>query len=608
MSFSFSPSSSRRPHVHGHHYKDTENRGFDWNVTRELLQYLVPHKVDMVQGVLLMMVSSAMVLLIPYLIKKTIDDYIASGDAAGLMGMALLMLAAYGVNFVTSWRRRFILSRVGNSVLYAMRSQLFQHYQVLSMSSLDRYESGSLISRMASDIGVVNELLSQGIIALLSDIVILVSVITVMLVINVRLALLTFSVLPIMAFAAWRFGRRARVAYRKTREKISAVTGRLAEDLNAMRVIQAFSEEDRTSDEFDRVNQDNRDATVAAVKLSSFFTPLMEFLSIVATCIILWFGGRAVTQGEMTLGVIVAFLTYTSRLFQPVLDLSMVFNTWQAAMAGGERIMEILNLEPGIQDAPDALELSSPKGRVTFDRVDFSYVSDVPVLKDVSFDMKPGETVALVGPTGAGKTTIARLLTRFYDVSAGSIRIDGLDIRDIKIASLRQQLGMVPQEPFLFQGTLAYNIAFGAPAAGREEIERAAKAANAHQFIMNLPEGYDTEVLEGSTNLSLCQRQLVCLARVILASPRILVLDEATSSVDLQTEGLIQDALEKLMAGCTSLVIAHRLATVQRADTLLVIDEGRIVERGTHEELLARDGVYAQLYRTQFLSAETVPA
>ena len=460
---------------------------------------------------------------------------------------------------------------------------------------------------MLSDVGVIHELLSEGIIAMLSDLFILVGIIIVMLAINARLALLTFAVLPLMMLAAWLFGRRARVAYRNTRQKVSALTGRLAEDLNAMRVIQAFAEEDRTSREFDQINRENRDANLAAVSLAAIFTPAMEVLSILATCIILWFGGRAVAQGTLTLGIVVAFLSYVARLFQPVLDLSMIFNTWQAAMAGGERVFEILSLQPDIVDAPDAIEPPEIAGHVVFDHVSFHYVPEAPVLKDICFEIEPGDTVALVGPTGAGKTTVAALLMRFYEVTEGAIRIDGIDIRKIKVSALRRQLGVVPQEPYLFQGTIAYNIAFGRPDASREEIIAAAKAANAHDFIMRLPQGYDTEVLEGSTNLSLGQWQLVCLARVILASPSILILDEATSSVDLRTEALIQDALEQLMAGRTSLVIAHRLATVQRANTILVIDQGRIVERGTHEELLALDGVYAQLYRTQFLTTEPSP-
>jgi len=581
---------------------------FDWGITRRLLRYLLPHRGKMVQGMLLMLASAGLALLAPYLIMLIIDEYVASKNAAGLGWMASATLAVYALEFVISWRRRLLLSEVSNQVLRTMRGDMFRHYQLLSMSYFDTHDAGSLISRMLSDVGVINELLSNGVISMFADTFVLVSTMAVMLVINARLALLSFSVLPLMAIATLLFARRARAAYRQTREKMSALTGRLAEDLGAMRVIQAFSEEDRTSRSFDDVNRENRDARLFAVALSSVFGPIMETLTMLVTCIILWFGGRAVAANTLTLGVVVAFLSYTSRLFQPVLDLAMMFNMWQAAMAGGERLLEVLDTEPDVQDAPDAVALAPVKGRIVFDEVSFQYTADVPVLSEVSLEIAPGRTVALVGPTGAGKTTIAKLLMRFYEVTEGAILIDGQDIRKATIESLRQQLGVVPQEPFLFQGSIAYNIAFGRSDASREEIIDAAKAANAHEFIMKLRQGYDTEILEGSANLSLGQRQLICLARVILASPRILILDEATSSVDLRTEGLIQDALEQLMAGRTSLIIAHRLATVHRAGSILVIDEGRIVERGSHAELLANDGVYAHLYRTQFLAPEPAPA
>ena len=611
MSFSFGAGSLHGPHAHFHRSQRTQDvtgKVFDWGITRRLLRYLLPHRGKMVQGMLLMLASAGLALLAPYLIMLIIDEYVASKNLAGLGWMASATLAVYALEFVISWRRRLLLSEVGNQVLRTMRGDMFRHYQLLSMSYFDTHDAGSLISRMLSDVGVINELLSNGVISMFADTVVLVSTMAVMLVINARLALLSFSVLPLMAIATLLFARRARAAYRQTREKMSALTGRLAEDLGAMRVIQAFSEEDRTSRSFDDVNRENRDARLFAVALSSVFGPIMETLTMLVTCIILWFGGRAVAANTLTLGVVVAFLSYTSRLFQPVLDLAMMFNMWQAAMAGGERLLEVLDTEPDVQDAPDAVALAPVKGRIVFDEVSFQYTADVPVLSEVSLEIAPGRTVALVGPTGAGKTTIAKLLMRFYEVTEGAILIDGQDIRKATIASLRQQLGVVPQEPFLFQGSIAYNIAFGRSDASREEIIDAAKAANAHEFIMKLRQGYDTEILEGSANLSLGQRQLICLARVILASPRILILDEATSSVDLRTEGLIQDALEQLMAGRTSLIIAHRLATVHRAGSILVIDEGRIVERGSHAELLANDGVYAHLYRTQFLAPEPAPA
>jgi ATP-binding cassette, subfamily B, multidrug efflux pump len=608
MSFTFSPGSFTGPHAHIGRYQSVTGKLFDWNITRRLLAYLKPYKRQMVEGVLWMLAGAGIALLAPYLIKQAIDEHITNGNLPGLSRIAIVILVAYALDFVTAWRRRWVLTTIGNDVLRTMRDQLFLHYQVLSMRYYDINGSGSLISRMLSDVGVINELLSQGLINMISDVVVLITTIVVMLLIDTRLALLTFIVLPPMMVATLLFAERARVAYRRTREKVSVLTGRLAEDLGAMRVIQAFSEEDRTSRDFDEVNRENRDAHVAAVTLASVFTPTMEAFSMLAICLILWFGGRAVTAGTVTLGVVVAFLSYTSRLFQPILDLSMIFNTWQAAMAGGERILEVLDEEPDIQDAPDAVEMPLVRGHVLFDHVDFAYAKDVPVLSDVSFEVKPGETVALVGPTGAGKTTVTNVLSRFYEISGGRVCIDGYDIREVTIESLRRQLGVVPQDPFLFQGSIAYNIAFGRPGASREDVIEAAKAANAHEFIERLPDGYDTEILENSANLSLGQRQLICLARVILAAPRVLILDEATSNVDLRTEGLIQDAMETLMFGRTSLVIAHRLATVQRAHTILVIDDGRIVERGTHQELLAKNGVYAHLYETQFLSAESMPS
>ncbi len=464
MSFGFSGGGMRShgPHAHIRGYRDVTDKVFDWAITKRLLGFLKPHVRSMLVGVALMFVSSALALLTPYLIGRlAIDRYITNGNMKGLTWTAVAILTCYVVDFVVSWRRRLILERTGNELLRTMRQKLFGHYQLLSMSFYDKNESGTLISRMLSDVGVIHELLASGLITMISDIVTLASTVVVMMILSPRLALLSFSVLPPMAAITVWFSGRARQAYRLTRQKVGALTGRMAEDLAAMRVIQAFAEEKRSRREFDQINQEMRDANVSAVRLSAIFTPGMEVLVTLVTALILWFGGRMAIGGALTVGVIVVFLSYIERLAQPILDLSTIFTTWQAAMAGGERIFEILDIQPEIQDAADAVALTDVRGDVRFDDVSFRYVENAPVLHNVSVHINAGDTVALVGPTGAGKTTIASLLMRFYDVDEGAILIDGQDIRHVTIESLRKQLGVVPQQPFLFQGSIAYNIAFG---------------------------------------------------------------------------------------------------------------------------------------------------
>jgi ABC-type multidrug transport system fused ATPase/permease subunit len=511
------------------------------------------------------------------------------------MGAALVgqYLASSGQQYLMSW--------VGQRMLAALRAQLFRHLQALPLGFHDTHIVGVTISRVINDVGVINELLSQGLITLLGDLLMLGGIVVVMLSMSPRLALITFSVLPLMLLATILFARRAKVAFRQTRARIAAVVGDLAEDLSGMRVIQAFAQEEASHERFDEVNQANRDTTIAAMSLSFIFLPTVEFLGVLSMAVVLWFGGLAVARDELTLGVVVAFLAYVTRFFGPVQELSQLYTTLQTAMAGGERVLELLDTELEVQDRPDAADMPPIAGRVELRHVSFSYRGDTRVLHDVSLTIEPGQTVALVGPTGAGKTSIANLIARLYDVTDGAVLIDNVDVRQVKQQSLRRQTGLVPQDPFLFTGTVADNIRFGRPDTGDQAVEEAARLANAHDFIAALPDGYQTQILEGGVNLSVGQRQLICIARAVLADPRLLILDEATASVDTMTEALIQEALQRLLAGRTAVVIAHRLSTVRDADLICVVQAGRIVEQGTHQELLAQGGLYRELYERQFV-------
>jgi ABC-type multidrug transport system fused ATPase/permease subunit len=578
-----------------------EGRAFDRRVVVRLLACVRPHGTRMVAAFALTLAESGLTLAVPYLLKVAIDQYIAQGDAAGLMRMALLTAAAYVGLYLTSVGQSYLLSWVGQRVLATLRDQLFRRLQLLSLGYHDTHIVGVTISRVMNDVTVINDFVSQGLVSLVGDIVVLVGIVAVMLSMSLRLALLSFSVLPLMVLATYLFAQRARVAFRVTRARIAAVIGDLAENIAGMRVIQAFVHEGASRERFDEVNRANRDATIEAMSLSFVFLPTVDFLGALATAVVLWFGGMTVVRGQLTLGIVVAFLAYVSRFFQPIQELSQLYTTMQAAMAGGERVLNLLDTAPEVADLPGAVDMPPIAGRIELRNVSFAYRGGAPVLHDVSLVVAPGQTVALVGPTGAGKTSIANLVARFYDAGEGAVLIDDVDVRQVRQRSLRSQTGLVPQDPFLFAGTVAYNIRFGRPEASEDDVQAAARLANAHNFIAALPDGYATEILEGGVNVSIGQRQLICIARAALAKPRILILDEATASVDTVTEVLIQDALGRLLAGRTSIVIAHRLSTIRKAGVICVVDDGRIVERGNHEELLQRGGLYRELYDRQFV-------
>ena len=567
---------------------------------QRMLGYLRPFWARVILVMALVAANALLRLAGPYLIGRAVDQFIIAGDRAGLARTMLFLLAVYLADWGARAASFYQMATIGQQVLLHMRTQIFERIQSLSLSFFDRHEAGDLMSRLVNDVQVINQVLNVGIVRLLGDVLLLAGIVIAMLSLNVRLALASFTVLPAMFLATFVFSRRARAAFRRTRETIGQVSAELEEKIAAVREVQAFSREEESLARFAELSAADRDANVQAVGIVSAFSPILGVLSSIATAIVAGYGGYLAMRGQVTVGLIVAFLTYVRNFFRPIRSLAQLWASLQAALAGAERVFELIDTQPDLVDAPDAVEMPPIVGRVVFDHVSFAYKPDEPVLEDICLVAEPGQTVALVGVTGAGKTTLVNLIGRFYDVTSGSITIDGYDVRKVTRASLRRQMGIVLQDTFLFSGTVADNIRYGRLDASDEEVIAAAKLAGAHDFISRLPQGYQTEVMEQGRNLSQGQRQLIAIARAILADPRILILDEATSSVDTRTERLIQAALDKLLQGRTSFVVAHRLSTIRNADQVLVIQDHRIVERGTHEELLAAGGVYHDLYMSQF--------
>ena len=572
-----------------------------------LARYLRPHTLRMAAAFACMIGTTGLSLLAPLLIKIAIDGPIASGDVVGLMLVTLALGAAFVGIYALSALQRYLLSWVGQRVLATLRAELHRHLQRLSVSYHDRHIVGVTISHVIGDVAVINEALSQGLVAIAGDTLLLAGIVVAMLTFDVELALVTFAVVPLMLLATWVFSLRARRAFRITRERIAGVVGNLAEAIAGMGVIQAFGQQRIARRRFREVNDANRDSHIAAASLTFTFMPSVELLAMVATGAILLVGGLAVARGTLTLGVVVAFLAYVSRFFQPIQELSQLYATMQSAMAGAENVMRLLDTRPAVRDRRGAAAGPEPwqpwlTGRVELRGVDFAYHPGAPVLHEVDLVIEAGQTAALVGPTGAGKTTIVSLVSRFYEVSGGAVLIDGHDVRDLAQENLRRHLALVPQEPFLFAGTIRDNIAFGRPAADAAAVAAASAAVGLDRFVASMPLGYDTVVTEFGRNLSVGQRQLISVARAVLADPRILIMDEATSSVDSITESIIQRALQRLLAGRTAIIIAHRLATIRNADVIFVIDGGRVVERGRHGELMARGGSYAALNRRQMVA------
>lgn len=565
-----------------------------------LLSYLKPYRGSLIGVFVLVMVSTLLSLAGPLLLGLAIDEYIIPGDLPGLLRLAGIMLAVYLGSSVTVTIYSLVMVNIAQKLMKDIRAALFSHMQTLSMSYFDEHETGDLMSRITNDTDTINRGLSSGLTQLAGSLLQLVGIAIAMFVLSWQMALGSLLILPLMMFATGAIASRSRSAFRDVQFNLGALNATAEENIAGVRVVRAFAREDDTIAEFRAVNEQNRDAGIKAERIVALLMPLLNVMSTITIALIAALGGWLALRDIITVGIIVSFIAYIQQFFHPLRQLSQLYNQLQSALAGAERIFDVMDAELAVADQPGAEALPRIEGRVEFDHVSFAYEIGKPVLVDVSLTAEPGETIALVGPTGAGKTTIINLLSRFYDVQEGAIRIDGHDIRDIEQVSLRRQLGIVLQDTYLFSGTVMENIRYGRLDATDEEVVEAAKLANADQFISRLPHGYNTEISEQGSNFSQGQRQLMAIARAVLADPAILILDEATSSVDTRTEMHIQEALLRLMEGRTSFVIAHRLSTIENADQVLVVNDNRIIERGSHDELLAEGGFYHDLYMSQY--------
>jgi ABC-type multidrug transport system fused ATPase/permease subunit len=585
---------------------DVDGAVYDPRLARRALAYVVPFRWSVAFALAMTVAQAALMTIGPVWTKIAIDDHVSTGDIVGTTVFLGLTVVAYFAAFLTNWAQMQVMTNVGQRLLQTMRGDMVRHLQRLPLTYFDKIPSGVVVSRVINDVQTVNELLSNGIIQALSDVLTLGFTVAIMVALAPKLALVTFAVMPLMVIAVWIFTEKAKVAYRRSRVTVATLTGEFAESYAGVRVVQAFAREASSQEHFDEINNENRVANIQANTLSSMLLPVVELCNAAATVAVIAYGGwLMVNGGQVTLGVVVAFLAYITRFFQPIRTLTQFYNQLQAATAAAEKVFELLDEPVTITEAEHPISLARVHGEIEFRDVVFTYGRE-PVLEDVSFHADPGEMIALVGHTGAGKTTIASLLARLYDPIEGAILLDGYDLRDLSFKTLRQSIGLVLQDNFLFSGTIADNIRYARPEASDDDVIAAARVANAHAFIQRLPRGYETPVLERAANLSLGQRQLIAIARAVLASPRVLILDEATSNIDSQTEVLVQQALQKLLAGRTSLVIAHRLSTIRAADQVLVLEAGRVIERGTHQQLLRRRGHYYKLYQQQF--AELIPA
>jgi len=614
-----------------HHEEETLDKAFDAGLMRRLLGYLRPYRGMTISALALILLSSLLQLVGPLAVAVALDLFIRPRGAGtqvsavsawvrglllargidpsqvamqGLTATSFIYLAALVLTFVVLYAEGYVMQLMGQYVMNDMRREIFAHLQRLPISYFDRNPIGRLVTRVTTDVDALNELLSAGIVAIFGDVLLLAGIVGVLFWLDWRLALVAFSIVPLLLLLTSWFKAKVRSSFREVRVKIARINSFLQEHITGMPIVQLFNREERAYTEFQEINDAHRDANVRSIFYYAIFFPGVELITALGTGLILWVGGGRVISQAVSIGGLIAFLQYAQRFYQPLSDLSEKYNILQGAMASSERIFRLLDTEPQIQPPENPYLPESIQGQIDFDHVAFSYKEGEPVLRGISFHVEPGETLAVVGHTGAGKSTLANLLLRFYDVDAGAVRVDGVDVRTWDPARLRRSIAMVLQDVFLFSGTVAANIRLGEEAITDERIRWAAAEVHALPFIENLPGGLSAQVRERGAGLSVGQKQLIAFARALAFDPKILILDEATSSIDTETEQLIQKALERLLVGRTSIVIAHRLSTIQKADRILVMHKGEIREQGTHQELLALRGIYHKLYLLQYRDQE----
>lgn len=570
------------------------------NSYKRLISYVKPYLPRLAVAVICIIAAASANLYVPWVIKEVIDKVLAEKDMMMLNAIAAAIVVVYLLRGIFFYGQTYLMSYIGQRVIIDIRQAVYRHMQKLSLSYYEKKKTGTMMSYITNDVAALQGALVESVIELVTEASILLGSLAMMFYLHWKLTLLTLVTLPMVGVAINLFGKKLRRTSAVMQERAADITSVLQETLSAVRVVKSFVREEYESERFSRENFSNFRAQMKNAQLMATLTPVIEFLAAIGVTVIIWYGGWAVINGGLTAGALIAFLVYAINLSNPIKRLSKVYGNIQKALAAAERVFGVLDTVPEIQDMPGAVDLPVIRGEVTFHHVTFEYKPGEPVLSDISLTARPGQMVAIVGPSGAGKTTIANLIPRFYEPAVGYVSIDGVDIKTVTLDSLRQQIGIVPQETLLFNGTIYDNILYGNLTASDDEVIAAAKAANAHNFIMDMPDGYDTQIGERGSKLSGGQRQRIAIARAILKDPRVLILDEATSALDTESEKLVQEALDKLMLNRTSFVIAHRLSTVLRADIILVMERGRIVERGTHEELLKLDGIYSKLYHVQF--------